>query len=72
MNKLMKSILEPGDLLQTKQNIIITVMEVTETNISVSWYNKEKKQTVFDSYSRQTIENILNNPHINPWVHHKS
>ena len=46
-------------------------MEVTETSISISWYNKEKKQTVFDSYSRQTIENILNSPHTNPWIHHK-
>ena len=67
----MKSILEPGDLLQTKQNIIITIMEVTETSISVSWYNSVKKQTVFDLYNRETIQNILNNPHTNPWIHHK-
>ena len=62
--------LEVGDLLQTKQNIIITVMEVSEVIVSVSWYKSEEQKTIFESYCTETIYRILNSD-TNPWIHHK-
>jgi hypothetical protein len=66
-----KYILNPGDLLITKENTVITITHVDDIAIGVMWFNRNNNNTVQTEYDRETIENLYNSP-AKPWIHIKA